>query len=199
MVGGAALIAAGLLYLLSRELLGLPLGDGMRITGDILHAGALLLLAIGLSKDASVVARRPLGVTALMLLAVWPLLAPGIQALIGPPADNLEVSTALSYVGILVPLAAAIIAVVQIGRAGTVPRGWRWVPLWVLVAQVALGVLGQLVMMAVDPAQLQTIAGVAALLGLLSFVAGTLGLGIALLLLAMAERPAAVPVYRSTN
>lgn len=36
-------------------------------------AAAVLLFAIGLSREASVVARRPLGVTALAFVALWPL------------------------------------------------------------------------------------------------------------------------------
>ncbi|MCR2828498.1 hypothetical protein NQ160_23655, partial [Microbacterium sp. zg.Y909] len=70
-IGGVALVLCGVIGMLQYSL---PYaGSFLTITREAVFAAAILLFAIGRSKEASVVARRPLGVAALAVVALWPI------------------------------------------------------------------------------------------------------------------------------
>jgi hypothetical protein len=106
--------------------------------------------------------------------------------------------TTFFYVTLLVSLAAALIAVVQIGRAGVLPGPWEWAPLWALCISVAAGVLPQILFIVAGSGGSQGLAEVALALGALGFLAPTLGVGVLALVLASRVRPGSVEVFRST-
>ncbi|MCO7203752.1 hypothetical protein NH287_09650 [Microbacterium sp. CnD16-F] len=152
------------------------------------------MFAIGSSSHDSVTARRPLGTIALILLALWS----SAMRVIGLFQDPTNPTPIVPWeVTILIPLALSLVAVVQIARAGVVPRRWRWMPAIALGVQVASVALCQLLMM--DPATTMQTVGLASALGMIGFLAGTLGLGIVALLAVASERPASVPVFSSPN
>lgn len=193
-IGGVGLIGAGVAGMLQSATLGSSLTDVLATTVDILWAAAVLVFAIGSASHDSVTARRPLGTIALILLALW---SPAMRV-IGLFQDPTNPTPIVPWeVTILVPLALSLVAVVQIARAGVVPRRWRWMPTIALGAQVASVALGQLLMM--DPATATQTVGLASALGMIGFLAGTLGLGIVALLAVASERPASVPVFSSPN
>lgn len=193
-IGGVGLIGAGVAGMLQGATLATPLTDTLALLVDILWAASVLVFAIGSSSHDSVTARRPLGTIALILLALW---SPAMRV-IGLFQDPTNPTPIVPWeVTILVPLALSLVAVVQIARAGVVPRRWRWMPAIALGVQVASVALGQLLMM--DPATAMQTVGLASALGMIGFLAGTLGLGIVALLAVASERPASVPVFSSPN
>ena len=170
-IGGTALIVCGVLSMLSSSFLGTPAVRAIAIAGDVAWAIGVLTFAIGLTREQSLVARKPLGTVALTIVALWPVTSSAIGATLeSQRTTDPAVWSVLGYVGIVVPIAAGLIATVQIGRIGVAPHPWRWAPLWVL-------------------------AGPLAALGTLSVLAATLGLGILALVLAARTRPESVEVY----
>lgn len=193
-IGGIGLIGAGVAGMLQGATLGTPLTDTLALLVDVLWAAALLVFAVGSSPHDSVTARRPLGTIALILLALW---SPAMRV-VGLFQDPTNPTSIVPWeVTILVPLALSLVAVVQIARAGIVPRRWRWMPAIALGVQVASAALGQLLMM--DPATAMQTVGLVSALGMIGFLAATLGLGIVALLAVASERPASVPVFSSPS
>ncbi|AZS42981.1 hypothetical protein E1I21_09305 [Microbacterium oleivorans] len=193
-VGGVGLIGSGVAGILLSATLGSSLTDTLALLVDVLWAAAVLVFAIGSSVRDSVVARRPLGLITLALVAVSPL-ALWIVGLFQDPTDPTplipwEVTT-------FVPLALSLVAVVQIGRADVVPRRWRWAPAVALGVSVASVALGQALM--TDQASAAQLVGLASALGMLGFLTRTVGLGILALVAVASERPASVPVFSSPN
>lgn len=207
-IGGAGLVLCGVTGMLQYAAFGIA--SVVSITVDIVFAAAVLLFAVGLSRDASVVARRPFGMIALAVVALWPFVV-RIERPFLPTMDAAtydaglvayrsaeSVLTAVSYLNLLVTLAAALIATVQIARAGTVPTPWRWAPLWALIASVAALVLPQLLFVFGGSTGMQNYLASATILGALGFLSRTLGLGILALMLAAHVAHGSVEVYRST-
>lgn len=207
MIGGIGLVLCGVLGMLQYAAPGL--GAVIGILVDLVFATAVLLLAIGLSRAASIVARRPLGVAALVVVALWPLAARAVQPLL-PTMDaatfdaGLEVYreaetvlTAVFLVNLLVSLVAGLLASVQIARIAVVPAPWNWAPLWVFAVSVIAAVIPQLLFAAAGSSGAQALAEAAILLGAIGFLARTLGLGILALVLAARLRSDSVDVYRS--
>ena len=195
-IGGIGLILSAVIG--SLRYLRLEVGPALAVSLDVVFAAAVLLFAIGLSKEASVVARRSLGVTALTVLAVWPLalrlvhpLLPDMNSAFDAGLDAYrEAETILTLVSLLnfvVMLTAALIGTIQIARARVVPTPWRWAPLWAVIASVAGGVLPQL-LFAFGPAGVSHFTGVAMVSSLLDLLPRTLGLGLLALVLAARTR-----------
>lgn len=204
-IGGVGLVLCGVIGMLQYSLPGS--GSALTITRDAVFAAAVLLFAIGLTKEASVVARRPLGVIALLVVALWPLVIRLAEPLL-PTMDAATfeagmdayraaegVLTTVFFVDLLVSLAAALIAAVQIARAGVLVGPWRWAPLWALLASVAGGVVPQLLFAFAGPADAAGVVDVAFVVGALGFLARTLGLGIVALVLASRVRTGDVRVF----
>jgi hypothetical protein len=145
----------------------------------VLLAVALLLLAFG---PDSVVARRPLGVTALVVLALWPLISRVVDAFFlrmiatGPYAVASAVSSSFGYVESAVGILAGIVVVVQIWRVGVVPASLRWVPLIVFALWVAPDVLMSAAYVT-WPASAQTVSAQTSLFVVGALVAAATALG----------------------
>ena len=197
MIGGIGLIVAGVFGMLGTTLFGMSGGPAHYVVTSVIYAAAILLFAIGTTREASVVARRPLGVTALAIVAVWPLIDNIGTQFLPQDGSSLGAWTTYGYVTLLVQTGAALAAAMQIARAGVVPAPWHWAPLWVLGFQAFAWALPQTVLVSADPAALQGWTGPFTLLGMLALLAGTLGLGILSLVLAAQQRPETVEVFRS--
>ncbi|KTS81403.1 hypothetical protein NS183_17135 [Microbacterium testaceum] len=197
--GGILLGVAGVLTLLAGQ--HALNGFALRVVIDIVWAIGVLAFAVGFSRDASVVGRRPLGMTALIVVAVTPLVSDAVvMALpeVRSPDDPAVVATSVvSWGGTIVSLAAGLVAAVQIARLGTVPRRWRWMPMWALCVSVGAAALQYATVALLFGAGAgQDVLVAANMIGVLSLLAPTLGLGVIALVAAASERPDSVDVYR---
>lgn len=132
------------------------------------------------------------------VVALWPLAAFALTrslAAQGPTDDTAWVI--YGYFSLLVPAAAGLVAGAQIARADIVSSPWRWAPLWVLGAHALTWAVPQIIFVTVRPESIQAFADLFAMLGALASLAGTLGLGILAIALAVQQRPDSVEVYRS--
>ncbi len=199
LVGGIGLIICGIIGLLRDSVMGMPpAGLIITVLADLVWAAAILVFAIGFNRESSVVARKPLGLTALGVVALWPLTSTlGSLALEGllPPLD--EGWMIWGYIAIVVPVLAGLIAVVQIARAGAVPPPWNRAPLVALLIQVVCWLVPQFLVIAMGPANTQLLASLFLGLGMLSFLTATFGLGITATMLASRARSETVEVFRS--
>lgn len=170
--------------------------DATRVVTDLIFAVSILLFAFGLSRDASIVGRRPLGVTAMVVVALWPLIDFALtrSPALGSPAD--ESSWMIhGYLSLLVPAVAGLVAATQIARGDHVPQPWRWAPMWVLGGYALTWAIPQIVFVTARPESIQGFADLFLLLGSLASLAGTLGLGVLAIVLAAQQRPRSVGVY----
>ena len=113
-----------------------------------LFSAALFVFAFGIRGAGSITARRPLGTTALALLAIWLLLGSVLYGVITESFSNNPVPNilmAFAYADSFVQFALALTAVMQIARLGAVPAPWNWVPAGVTAAVTLTWVLLQLV------------------------------------------------------
>ncbi len=127
-VGGAAFDASSVLLWLSRAAL----------------AASLLVFAFGWKGEGSVIARRPVGVIALVVLAFMPL-TDLIWIAIPYEATPSDILLWLNYTLLAVWLAAAIIAVAAVARAGVIARPWNIAPAIGLAVVAGTGALLQVV------------------------------------------------------
>lgn len=206
-IGGVGLVLCAVMGMLRTPPFGV--GSVLGIAAEILFAAAVLWFAIGLSRDASVVARRPLGSVALAVVALWPIVvrvaSPFLPTLDATTSEGgldayREVEnllTAVFMADLLISVGSAVVAVVQIGRAGTIPPPWQWAPLWALLASLAAALLPQLLFAVAGDQDPRIVTEAAFTLGALGFLARTLGLGIIALLLAARQRGGSVEVLRS--
>jgi hypothetical protein len=207
-IGGIGLVLCGVIGMLQYSVVSLAQASGLLV--DVVFAGSVLLFAIGLSRAASVVRRRRLGVGALVVVAVWPLAMRAVEPFL-PTMDAATFEAGLdayraaesalstvSYVNLLVSIVASVLACVQIARAGVVPMPWNWAPTWALIASVAAGVVPAFLFASASPGGTQGYAEVAVLIAVLGFLARTLGLGIVALVLSARVRSEGVDVYRPT-
>ena len=114
-----------------------PLLFGGGIIATACFSTSLMVFAFGIRGSESVTARHPLGTIALALLAVWVLAWLVVTDVLGSSGSADTLSSALvvfSYVDPYLRFALALIAVIQIGRAGVVPAPWNWAPAWTLAA-----------------------------------------------------------------
>src|SRR3546814_17528559 len=119
--------------MLGYGLVGGPGAAVASVATDVVYAAAVILLAIGLTREGSVVARRPLGLSALVAVALWPLASSVIAGLLEARSpEDAAVWTTYGYLSLFLPIAVALIPGVQIAppRGGALP--WRWAPLWLL-------------------------------------------------------------------
>lgn len=191
--GGGLLAASAALPMLGQSFYGTPV---LLWTARLLAAAALVVFALGVRGEGSVVARRPVGMVALFVLAIVPplieLLTPALvmpSTTSGLP-DNLWLVQVMGYGGIAIAGAAALVAVVEIARARVVPDPWRWAPAWALAAIAGTYVLSQVLIVAAGAAALETYATLLAItgaaaalvplaLGILAMVLGARGLAAA--------------------
>lgn len=199
MSGGAGLIFCGVFGMLQANLLGITGTEVIRVVTDLIFAAAILLFAFGLSREASVVGRTPLGVTAMVVVALWPLIKFVVtQSLDSHAPSNDTAWMIYGYASLLVPAGAGLVAAAQIARTDNVPAPWKWAPLWVLGVYALTRAVPEILFVTIRPEGIQAFADLLAMLGALASLAGTLGLGILAIALAVRERPGSVEVYRST-
>jgi hypothetical protein len=138
-LGGSLLIAVGLLPMALQA--ASVLVPGLDLFGDALWAAALTVFAFGVRGAGSVVARRPLGVTALLVAGLLPLA--GTLAWRFVPVGSVTPGTAIpiTQIQLVLMLAALLTATVQVGRAPVVPSRLRWLPL-IAVVVVAVAFAG---------------------------------------------------------
>jgi len=200
LVGGIGLIACGVAGVIRGSVLGAPAtGAVLTLIADVLWAGAILLLAFGVNREGSVVARKPLGVVASAVVALWPATHTLVNLLAGPydlqQADDWQL---WGYVSMVLPLVVGLIAAMSIARTGVVPAPWNWAPLGVLGIQSVTWLVPQLIG-AASPGTLLEMPGLVTGLGSIGFLASTLGLGIPAVVLANRSRARTVPVFPSST
>ena len=155
---------------------------------------SVLVFAFGARRGGSIVARRPLGVAAAVVLALWPFAERVLTWAMPFGESTAEFYQVWGYVSLTVKVAAAIVLVVQIARAGVVTGRVRWAPAWGLAAVVVPQVLAQVLAIAMGIDQSRTeVDGVILLFGLgqLASFAAPVTLGI--LAIVLAQRRAAPP------
>lgn len=188
LLGGIGLITSGVIGALGIEWRDITASPFLGALSQLVYAASVLFLAVGLSRDSSIVGRGRLGIVALAVHAVWPLwdVVLGVNGSAWQ-TPRPEFST-LAYLSILIPAAAAILAVTQIARAGTVPARWGWVPGWVFLGQAVLWAIPQILFVAVGSDNVQRMGDLVSSVALLSFFAGTIGLGAVAVYLAGTRR-----------
>jgi len=191
--GGGLLAASAVLPMLGPDVSLTPV---LVWTGRLLTAAAYAVFALGIRREGSIVARRPLGVIALLLMAF----VPSIIELVTPAAEiptdsgmpeNLWLLQLLGYVSLAIWAAAALVAVVEIGRARVVPDPWRWAPAAGLALGAALYVVSQVALVAVGAQGVQEFATLLAISSAVGAVLVPLALGILAMVLGARGRPAA--------
>lgn len=188
-LGGIALILCGVIGVIQ---ISFPADPGLvwlDPLNALLYAVALLLFAFGLTRSASLVERKPLGTTALVVLGLWPLVSFGIQQWLFQTQAGNDGWMMFGYIAIALPTAAAIIATMQIARAGVVPGRWRWVPVGAFALYALAWTVPQILNFSAGMFATQGMIGVVTVLALLAFIAGTVGLGVCALIVA-ARHPA---------
>lgn len=181
-VGGSLLIANALVPLLTRDLF-VP---GLSVVAPLLWAAALVIFAVGVRGQGSVVARRPLGVTALLIAAAVPLASTVFWIIVPVTPDDSGWAVPTSQAIEIVLFAALLIATVQIARAGVLPRSVRWVPLIVLLVAAAGQVAVSAVFLNAQPTEVDDLA-LLFFASSIALTAGQLVLGILALVLAQRQ------------
>jgi hypothetical protein len=200
LIGGIGLVACGVFGVVRGSVLGFPAtSSGLALLTDALWAAAILILAIGLNYEGSVVARKPLGLTASAAVALWPITARLVNLLADPVSlEQVDDWRLWYYLSMVLPLMFGVIAAMQVARTRVVTAPWNWAPLWVLCVQTAIWVLPQ-VIGAAAPDVLVEMYGLIAAFGTLGFLAATLGLGILAIVLSSRTRQGTVPVFPSST
>ncbi len=190
--GGGLLIAVAAVNVMTAagSIVG-PVATTLFWVRTICFSVALVIFAVGVRRSGSVVARRPVGVIALLVLAVWPFADQLLGVIVPPSMDNIPFYLVWGNVSLAVQLAAAIVAVTMIARAGVVRGRWRWAPLWALLATAAPQVIVMVVASTPGTTSQDVFAPMLGL-GQLVNIAVPLGLGILAIALAQQRPPAVV-------
>jgi hypothetical protein len=159
------------------------LGVGAGIIGPALFSASLLVFAFGIRGSGSITARRPLGTVALTALAFWSLAVPIVMNL-SLAGDRLpDWLLAFGFVDSFVRFALALVAVVQIARAGIVPAPWNWAAGWVLAAVAGVWLAEQVVAVGATQNAAFVVSTVLTVEGLVH-IGGTVFLGVVAIVLA---------------
>lgn len=162
-------------------------------------AAAMVVFAFGIRRVGSVVARRPLGIVALLIVGVLLPLVEVISSMVfvWDPADRtgtpwwIGAAQAVNLGGLALWGAAALVASVQIVRARVVPDPWRWAPVWGLAVIAVVFAATQILMVGAGQPDFQTPAIILAMawsavmllvplaLGVLAMMLGARGLALA--------------------
>lgn len=157
--------------------------------GRLCFAAAMVILAFGLRREGSVVARRLPGVVALIVLGF----APPFIALITPSSanpDDLWMLQTVGYIQLAATGGAALLAVVEIARARVLPGPWRWAPAAGLAIVALVFVTTQIVGLSVGVNGIQGLAVVLAAGGWITGMLVPLVLGVGLMVLGARGLPA---------
>lgn len=196
-LGGSLLVAHAVVVFAANASPFLP-PAGASYVVTVLWTAALLTFAFGIRRSGSVVARQPVGVVALIVAAVQPIVSRVLWAVVPLDVTAPELSVMAGQALQLISLAALVVATVVIGRAGSVPHRLRWVPLIVLAvtagAQVLLQIVGVTAPGGVDMGALAALYWAVTTIGTI----GVLALGILAIVFAPGREPSperAVTVY----
>ena len=194
MVGGVLLIGSAVAAFAAPNAFAasLPFHTVLYWGSIVAFSASVLVFAFGARRGGSIVARRPLGVAAAVVLALWPFAERVLTWAMPFGESTAEFYQVWGYVSLTVKVAAAIVLVVQIARAGVVTGRVRWAPAWGLAAVVVPQVLAQVLAIAMGIDQSRTeVDGVILLFGLgqLASFAAPVTLGILAIVLAQ-RRPA---------
>jgi hypothetical protein len=194
-IGGALFLGSVVIGVGTQPLVALIAGG--TIVATLLFSAALVLFAIGIGGRGSVTARKPLGTIALCALAIWTPVVAIVQQLMAVALITSGTLLAYSWATSLVQFVLALIAVVEIGRAGVVPRPWAWVPAAVLAVVTVLWLLEQFPLLQNDP----TVASVFMTFEGLVRIAAPILFGVVAIVLAnrVPEVPAASRVAHPTR
>lgn len=118
--------------------------------GIAAFSAALLVFAFGIGRTGSIVARRPLGVAAAVVVAAWPVVERVLTLAVPYESADPAFYQAWGYISLAVTLGALIVFVVQIARAGVLRDGVRRLPLWGLALVAAPQILMQLLVVALN-------------------------------------------------
>jgi len=157
-IGGTLFLACAAVSVVEPFLVGTPAITIAFLARTALFSAGLIVFALGVRGSGSVVARRPLGVVAVLVLAAVPAIAGIVSVAVPYSMDLVDFFLAWNYAVPAIELGAAIVAVIVIARAGVVRPPWRWVPLGALIATAA----PQLILLAVvasPGADIQAMAG----------------------------------------
>lgn len=198
-IGGIGLIVCGVVGILLPTLNTVTGTAGISAVLDVVYATSVILFAVGLSQEASIVARKPLGVIALAVVGLWPLTLFLLTRLTPENPAGGAGTTVLGYLAILVPTGAGLVAAMQVVRAKVVANPWRWAPLWALCGYVGAWVIAQLVFVSQDAGEIQSFAPLLQMLATLAGFAGTAGLGVLAIVLAAKQRPETTEIYSSST
>lgn len=151
--GGGLLAASAALPMLGQIYYSTP---ALVWAGRLLTAAALIVFAVGIRREGSIVARRPVGIVALVAMGVVPPVIELLTPAVGSVDDsgfpqNLWLLQLIGYGSLTISVAAALVAVVEIARARVVPDPWRWAPAWGLAVAAGIYVVAQVTLIAVDP------------------------------------------------
>lgn len=148
--GGSAILVSGLLRMLEALPLTAMVGSGpVTLMAATAFALGVVILALGVRRQGSLVARSGLGMTAMFVLAALDIVQAAIVELFPSISPHLrDAVTGLSDGVVLLQLAAAVVASLVIARAGAVRGALRWLPLVALACVVALQVLVRVVLQA---------------------------------------------------
>ena len=174
----------------------LSVTDLVHLAAAVLFGAGVVVFAWGIRGKGSVVARRPLGLTALTLFAVSiPLVdAIGLLFRVAYPDDPLAAAAwGVNLVSILVMPAAGVTGAMRIALVGAVPGGWRWLPVIAVSFGIAVALWGVMAAFSsAEPAMTDSIRAVVGLLTAWYPVVSPLVLGVvAIWLASAARRPAA--------
>lgn len=175
------------------------LGPGAIVGGELvmwltraLFAAAMVVFAFGLRGEGSLVARRPVGVIALLVLAFAPplidvIVQQGANALLDGsgsfPQESVGLLQMLASVQAAVWAAAALVAAIEIARARVLPDPWRWAPTWGLAVVVGVYAISQIMGVAAGPVDTASLASIFAIGGFTAGILVPVGLGILVMML----------------
>lgn len=195
--GGVLLIVSAVVGFAGPTFVATPLPVVLSWAGTVAFSAAVLVFAFGVGRGGSIVARRPLAVTAAVLVAGWPILNRVVTDALPVVPDTTTFLPAFGYVTIAVTLGATIVFTVQIARSGVITGTVRWMPLWGLVAVAVPQIVAQATVIALgmdigasDYDAIVLLFGIGSLLAFAVPVA----LGVAAVLVANRPAAAAGPV-----
>lgn len=189
-LGGGLFIASSVALALETGQLTLGVttpGFGQKVPYMAFYAAGVIVVAWGVRGEGSVVARKPLGVAALTVFGLAPLLQFVLLHL--PYATGFAWSIVVTLLGWFSVAAAGVVGVVQIVRVRAVPGGWRWMPAIVFSLGCIAWVfyVGQAWTLSQDAGSRAADAGALVLLFLVEF-AGAVLMGLVAIGLAISAR-----------
>jgi len=142
-IGGVLFILSGLVSFLDTPLTPLLESvptDVMQQVAGAFAALAMIVFAVGTRDGGSVVARRPVGMIALLIFALWPYV---LQLTTLVPYETWSsLPWGLSLAMSLVPVVTGLVGVIEIVRIRAVPAPWHWLPAMAYLAIVGTVVFG---------------------------------------------------------